>query len=120
VEVLHHIGFGVRNFFVGEELAKILQHAVINLKVLGDLLTANVMLGKVEECVVHQQLILEVITLRRFDFYVGRDAAAAVNRASAVGQLYFLVGVVVFDFAVVIVVIERNAAVFALDQASAG
>src|SRR5205085_5588385 len=87
---------------------------------LGDLLTANVMLGKVEECVVDQQLILEVIALGRFDFHVRRDAAAAVHGASAVGKLYFFVGVVVFDFAVVVVVIERNAAVFALDQASAG
>src|SRR5438552_6642334 len=52
-------------------------------------------------------------------FLVGRDAAAAVHGASAVGHADFLVGIVLFFVARVIVVVERNSVVVALNQAAA-
>ena len=80
----------------------------------------NVALGEVEEGVVLQERVLEVIALDGRNVYVGSDAAAAVNRPSAIGEFYFAIRRVVLGFAaIVVVVVERDIAVVALDEASA-
>src|SRR5438105_6280412 len=120
VDVLHHVGCGVGNFFVGEKFAEVLHYIVVDFKALGDLLAADVVLAEVEKRIVYQQLILEVIALGGFDFHVGSNPAAAINGAATISKFHFLVGVVIFDIAVVVVVVERNAIVVTLDEASAG
>ena len=79
------------------------------------------MLGEIEECVVLQQRILEVVALDRGDLHVGSDAAAAVYRAAAIGEFHFAIGVVLvlFALAVVVIVVERDVGVIALNQTSA-
>src|SRR5947209_9423728 len=54
--------------------------------------------------------------LRRCDLLVRRNAAAAIDRASTVGQLYFAVGIVLRCIAHVVVVIQRDLVVIALDR----
>ena len=84
-------------------------------------MTHHVALGEVEEGIVLQQRVLKVIALDRIDLYIGTNAAAAVNRASAVGEFHFAIRVVAgVGLAIVIVVVERDVAVVALDQPSAG
>src|SRR5580658_7319187 len=82
----------------------------------------HVALGEVEERIMLQQRVLEVIALDRGNGHVRSNAAAAVNCAAAVSEFHFTVGVVgiVDAVAVVIIVVERNVAVVALNQASAG
>ena len=79
-------------------------------------------LGKIEEGIVLQQGILKVVALYRGDFNVGRDSAAAVNRAATVGEFYFTTGVVFVFLAltVEVIVVERNVGVVTLNQAHAG
>ena len=61
-----------------------------------------------------------MIALYEGDLFVGIDAATAIDGASAVGQLHFVVcSRRIFFLAVVIVVVERDVRVVALNQASA-
>jgi len=50
------------------------------------------MRGEVEERSLVNELVLEVVALRRFYFFVRRDAAAALAGAAGVGHLHFTVG----------------------------
>src|ERR1051326_1856434 len=82
-----------------------------------------VMLGEIEEGILRQQLILEAVALGRLIFQIGRHAAAAIDGSTAVSQLHFVVVIacrIVLGFAVVVVVIQRNSAVVALDEPAAG
>ena len=65
-----------------------------------------------------QQFDLEPVELRRHVLLVRRDAAAAVDRAAAVGHLH-VVRILRVDVLAVVVVEERHAGVVALDQAAA-
>jgi hypothetical protein len=66
-----------------------------------------------------EQRVHEVIGLGRLDLFVGGDAAAAVDGAAGVGELDFLIGVVGGQrVGVVVVVVERDAVVVALDEAA--
>ena len=58
--------------------------------------------------------------MRGFDLLIGSDAAAAVDRAARISQLDFLVGGVRGQRAgmVVVVIVERDAGVVALDEAA--
>src|SRR5208283_5186814 len=87
---------------------------------LRDFVRVRVVLGEIEDGVVLEQGFLKLVALVRRQLDVGGDAAAAVDGAAAIGQFDFFVGVVVFVFAVVIVVVEREVRVIALDEASAG
>ena len=71
-----------------------------------------------EEYILLKQKLLEVIGLGRIDLLIGRDAAAAVDRAAGVSELDFGVGGVGRQCAgmVVVVVVERDAGVVALDE----
>src|SRR6478609_3259637 len=87
------------------------------------------MLGEIEKRIFHQQGIFKVRGLERLHFYVWSNAAAAEHGAPAVRQLHFLgrrvgigIGVVVriiFLLARVVIIVERNAVVIALNQPSA-
>ena len=105
-------------------MAELLQNPLIHGKVFGNaLVDRDVVLGEVEESILLQQAILELVALDGGQLDVGGDPASAVDRAPAVGQLNIVVlGRVVRAAAVpcVIVVIERNAVIVALDQAAAG
>src|SRR5271165_1812180 len=81
-----------------------------------------VALGEVEEGVVLQERVLEVIRLDGRDADVGGDASAAVDGASAVSEFHFAVGRVgtLGAVAVVVIVVERDVRVVALNQTSAG
>src|SRR5882724_2422472 len=58
--------------------------------------------------------------LGRSDLKVRRNAAAAKDLAPAVGQFDLAPGSVLFLITVIVVVVERDARVFALDQPSTG
>src|SRR5277367_3957849 len=84
------------------------------------MMSYHVMLCKIEESVMLQERILEVIALGGLDFYIGRDAAAAVNRAAAVGELHFFVRNVVLFGTLEVIVIKRDVGIVALNETSAG
>src|SRR6185437_13878056 len=118
--VLHQVSLGERNIVGLKRLSEILQHVVVNFEVFRDLMVRYVMLGEVEKRVMLQQGILEAVALLGVKLHIRRDAAATVNRAAAVGELHFFIGVVVDVLAIEIIVIQRDVAVVALNQASAG
>src|SRR5579871_2310146 len=68
-----------------------------------------------------QERILEMVRFNRRDVYVGSDATATVHRASAVSELHLAVRRVgaLGALAVVVVVVQRDVAVIALNQPSA-
>src|SRR5579863_5165403 len=79
----------------------------------------HIALREIEKCVVLQQRVLKVIALQRRDHHIGRDAAAAIDGASAIGEFHLAVGVAAgFGVAVVVVIVKRNVAIVALDQAT--
>src|SRR5437588_12025859 len=81
----------------------------------------HVALGEVEECIMLQQSVLEVIALHRRNVHVRSNATAAIHGTSAISEFYFAIGGIgaLSRVAIVVVVVERNVAVIALDQASA-
>src|ERR1051326_6703761 len=81
----------------------------------------DVALGKVKKSIVLQECVLEVVGFDRRNIHIGSDAASAVHRAPAIGELHLAVGGVgsLGAIAVVIVVVKRNVAVVALNEASA-
>ena len=91
-------------------------------KSLGTVCDGEVVLGEVEEGVVLQERVLEVVGLDVVDLFVGGDAASAVDGAAGVGELDLEVGLVGLGGVVadVIVVVERDVVVVALDEASGG
>src|SRR5262249_16451094 len=80
----------------------------------------QIVFGEIEESVVLQQGILEPVALGSFVLHVRTDSTAAVNGTAAIGELDLLAAVALFLLAVVVVVVERNACVLALNQAAAG
>ena len=74
---------------------------------------------EVEEHILIEQFVLEAVGLGLLDLFVGSDAAAAVDGAAGIGQLDLAVrGVGGERAGVVVVVVERNALVVALNQAA--
>src|SRR5437660_10611993 len=106
VSVLQQIRLGVRDLFLVKELTEILHYRIIDLKLLrvGSVIH-NVALGEIEEHVMLEQRVLETVTLNRRNLDVRTNAAAAINRASAVRELDLVRVVVLFRLAVEIVVI---------------
>ena len=121
VVVIHEISLRVRDVRLIQRLAEVLHNGIIHFEALRRMMIHHIALGVVEERVMLQQRVLKVIALDRRNHDIRRDAAAAIYRAAAVGELHFAVGVAArFGFAVVVVVVERNVAVVALDQPSTG
>ncbi len=112
------VRFGESDLLLLQEVAEVLHHLVIGLPVVLDVPVEQVVLGEVEERVVLQQRVLELGVLLRRERDVGRDAAAAEHLAAAIGLFDFLVRIVVLVLEVVVVVVKRNAGVFALDEAA--
>jgi len=81
----------------------------------------HVALGVVEKSVMLQQRVLKVVALDGGNYNIRRDAATAVNRTATVSEFYFAIGIAArFSIAIVVVVVERDVAVIALDEPSAG
>src|SRR5262245_26165819 len=78
------------------------------------------MSSEVEERCFVDQIVLEAIVLGRIDFFVGCDSTATVNGAPGVSHLDFAVAGPWRSRAgvIVVVVVERNAGVVALDEAA--
>src|ERR1019366_4696824 len=120
IAVRRQVRLGEGGLLFIQKLAEVLHHRVVNFKLLVDFVVDDVVLGEVEEGIFLQQRVLELVGFRRRDLHVGSDAAATVNGAPAVGHLDFVIGVIGIVVAIVIViVVKRDAAVIALDQASA-
>ena len=101
--------------------AEVLHDGIIHVKALRGMMIHDVALGVVEERIVLQQRVLEVIALDRRNHHIRSDAAAAIDGTATIGELYFTVHVAArFRLAIVVIVVEGNVAVIALNQASAG
>src|SRR5437660_192228 len=120
VTVLKHVRFRVSNLLLIQEFAEVVDHVVVDFKILTHLMAGRVALGEVEERVVLQEFILEAVGLLRRDFDVGSNSAAAVHGAAAVGQFDFAVNAILFCITIVVVVVKRDASVVALDEPSTG
>src|SRR5947209_5548666 len=121
VSVLQQVRLGVRDLFLIKELTEILHHSIIHLEFLRvGTVIHDVALGEIEEDVMLEQRVLEAVALNRRNLDVRTNAAAAINRASAVRELDLVRVVVLFRLAVEIVVIGRNIRIIALNQTSAG
>ena len=66
-----------------------------------------------------QERVLETIALDRINFHIRSDSPATVYRATAVGQLYFFVSGITDAIAIEVIVVKRDIAVVALNQAAA-
>src|SRR5208337_1484088 len=117
---LDHLGFGMGYFFFVEKFAEVQQHGVVHFKILRDLVRDGVALGKVKQRIVLQQRILELVGLVRRQLHVGSDAATAIHGTPTIGELDFVVGVILLALAIVVVIVERKVRVIALDETSAG
>lgn len=113
---------GVLDLVGLEELLELLHDGVVYGKVLGDGVGGEIVLAEVEEGVVLEERVLEVIGLDVVDLLVGGDAAAAVYGASGVGEFDFEVGLILgfAAFADVVVVVEGDVVVRALDESPRG
>src|SRR5208282_140874 len=120
VVALDHLGFGIGDFFLVKEFAELLQRRFVHFEALRDLVSARVALSKIKQRVVLQQRVLELGGLVGCKLHVRSDAAAAIHRASAVRELDLVVGVILFPLAIIVIIVEREIGVIALDQASAG
>src|SRR5450755_3550275 len=124
VVVLAQLRLGKGNLLRIKKFAELLHNRVVNLEVLGDLVADHVVLGEVEESVFLQQGIFKLIAFDRRNDDVRIDPATAIYGASAIRHFDFAAGsrgsAVSAVAAVVVIVVERNAVVFALNQASAG
>src|SRR5690349_24780432 len=96
-----------------------MQHRFRHLEVLGQMVVLQVVLGEIEKGVVQQQSVLKGVVLGRGNLHVGSDAVAAVNRASTVGVFDLAAGGFAAVVALKVIVVERNSAVVALNEASA-
>src|SRR5262245_48684825 len=76
----------------------------------------HVALGKIEESVMLEKRILKPRALNRLNHDVRSDAATAINRPAAIGELYFTASGLVVIVAVKVVVIERDVGIIPLDQ----
>src|SRR5438034_4172669 len=120
VGVLQQVRLGVWNLFLIKELTEILHHSIVDFEFLrvGPVIH-NVALGEIEKDVMLKQRVLETVAFNRRNLDVRTNAAATINRASAVRELDLVRVVVLFRLAVEIVVIERNVRIIALNQTSA-
>ncbi len=112
---------GVLDLVVLEEGLELLHDRIVDHEVLRDGVVGEVVLAEVEEGVVDEEIVLEVVRLDVVDLLVGCDAAAAVDGAAGVGELDLevaLVGPWRRRFTDVIVVVERDVVVVALDEAA--
>src|SRR5260370_22090504 len=107
-------------FLFVEEFAEVEQQGIVHFKVLSNFVPNGVAFGKVKQRVVLQQRVLELIGLEGRELHVGSDAATAIHGASPVGELHFVVGVILLALPVVVVIVEREVRVIALDETSAG
>src|SRR6266446_231262 len=126
VEVFADFGLGVANVVLAHIVAQVAQHSVVNFKALGDggpraeveAREAPHTLVGVEEDVGAQQGLFELAELRRGDLDVRRDATAAGYLAATVGELDLrrMLG----NFALVVIFVERDGFVVALNETAAG
>ena len=114
------VSVGVLDLVGLEEVLELLHDGVVDHEVLADGVGGEVVLAEVEEGVVLGQAVLEAVGLDGFDLLVGRDAAAAVDGAAGVGELDLEVALVGLGGVVadVVVVVERDVIVVALDEAA--
>src|SRR6266851_3097344 len=106
-----------------EEVLKLLYHRIVDFEVFCDCVGGQVMLAEVEEGVVSKEAFLKGIGLQVVDLFIGSDASTAVDSPAGVGELDLEVALVlglVFVVAHVVVVVERDVVVVALDQAAGG
>ena len=110
---------GPGNVLAGQVLFELGQDCVVDFEVLVDGAVGQVVWRKVEEDIVDQQRILERSGLGGINLLVRGDTAAAIYGTSAVGELDFLVGAVGRQgVGVIVVVVERDAVIVALNQAA--
>jgi len=115
------IGVGIVDLVVFEEGLELLEDCIVDHKVFGDGVGGEIVLAEVEEGVVDEETVLEVIQLLVVDLLVGSDAAAPVDGASGVSEFDLEVALVLRFVGVVadvIVVVEGNVVVVALDEAA--
>ena len=115
------VSIGIFDVLGLEEVLELLHHGVVDGEVAGYGVVGEIVLAEVEEGVVLIESVLEVVRLGRVDLLVGGDAAAAVDGASGVGELDLEVRLVLGRGALVadvVVVVERDVVVVALDEAA--
>jgi hypothetical protein len=101
-----------------EEVLELLHHRIVDFEVLGHGMGGEVVLAEVEEGVVDKEVVLKVIGLQVVDLFVGGDASTAVDGSAGVSELDLEVALVlgfVFVVADVVVVVERDVVVVALE-----
>src|ERR1700688_250437 len=126
VLIFGHFGFGVVHVVLVQIIAEGFHHGVVHFKLLGDGgLGAEIVAREAadsgfyrDEHVGAEKGLFKFVQLGRGHDNVGCDAAAAGNLATAVGELDLrgMLG----DFALVVILVERNGFVIALNQAAAG
>ncbi len=72
--VVNKICLSVSNIGLIERLAEILQDGIVNFEVLCGMMSHDIALRKVEECVVLQQRVLKVVALDRRNSDIGCNA----------------------------------------------
>jgi len=115
------VGVGIGDLLVLEEGFELLHDGIVDHKFFGDGVVSEVVFAEVEEGVVDEEIILEVIHLLVVDLLIGGDASAAIDGASGVGELDLEVALVLRFVGVVthvIVVVERDVVVVALNEAA--
>src|SRR5262249_2381287 len=80
---------------------------------------AQVMRGKIEERILLQQRVFKPRGLDGRDFHIWSDATAAEHGAPAIRKPDFLIGAALLLITIVIIIVERDSGVIALDQAAA-
>ena len=125
LQPIHHagqVGIGPLDILAGQVALEVGQHRIVHLEVLVYCVVGHINGSEVEEDVLVEQLVLEVVALGALDFFVGSNAAAAVDRAARVGELDFEIGRIVGLGAgvVVVVVVKRDAFIVALDEPARG
>ena len=116
-----NVAIGPVNILAGEEFLEVVEDGVVGLEVLVDGMRGHVERREVEEDVFVDQLVLEAVGGGRLDFLVGRDAAAAIDGTARVSQLNLAAGRVGGRrpaARMVVIVVERDACVIALDEAA--
>src|SRR5579862_280713 len=120
VKTFIDLGFRVRNLLCVQELPEVLQDSIGNLEILVNAAAIQVVRGEIEERIFLQQRVFKARGFDGRNLYIRSDASAPKYRASAVCEPHLFVGRILFLIAIVIVIIQRDAGIIALDQASAG
>lgn len=122
VLVFVEVSIGVGDVVLLQKGLEVLHNGVVNCEVLVDGAVGEEVRSEFEERLILQNRGLEGRVFWEVDVLVGRDAAAAVDGASGVGEFDLGVALVCLlgGVAHVVVIVERDVVVGALDEASAG